>query len=359
MNLILLIILAITAAFVVSFTCSLLIVKIFPRLGLMDNPRRFGYKRRPVPLPGGIAIPLVFVLVTAIFLVADKHLLGFFLGILLLTIVSFWDDLRQISPVWRLLAQFFAGIILILSGIGIEVLSNPFGPDFDLTAWEIDAIRINGDYYQLTILSDLFTIIWVIVMVNTLNWLDGVPGLSASSGAAGGITLGILSLVVAPGSVIGQEGIAIMAFIFAAVLLGFLPFNVPPIKMLLGDSGAMPIGFILGVLAIISGGKVATAFLVLALPILDAFWVGLSRFFRGQKPWEGKDKSHLHDKLMLLGWSERQILLLFFTISVFLGVSSLFLQTFGKLVLIFSLVLSFVLFRFLIERKLNIYSKNP
>lgn len=346
------IILASVSAFVLSFLLSLAVLKLFPRWGLMDNPKKYGYTRAPIPLSGGVVIPLVFALITLLFLPFEKHLFALTFGAVALAGVSFWDDRGGLSPVFRLGFQLFLALFVVVFGVGIEVISNPLGGHFDLTAYEIN-IPWRGIFYQITVWADLFTIIWLIAMINTLNWLDGVVGLSAGTALAGGITLGVLSLT----SLVNQPEIALLSFVFSAAILGFLFFNFPPPKMLLGDAGAMPLGFILAVLAIFSGGKVATAFLVLALPLLDAFWVAFSRLVRGKKPWEGRDKAHLHDRLLLLGWSERQIFFLFFAVAVSLGVSSLLIATFGKGVMILAVLLGFLAFRFWVERTLNLVKK--
>lgn len=340
------IIIASILAFVLSFAGSFLVLKLFPKWGLLDRPWKYGHQREPIPYPAGVIIPVVFCILIAIFLPFDKHLLALIAGILILTITAFIDDRKGLPAWFRLFVQLAVALGLVIAGIGIEVISNPLGGEFLLNKWEIN-IPINDIFYQITLPSDLFTIIWVIVMVNTLNWLDGVVGLSAGTTAAGGITLGILSLT----PLVSQPEIAILAFILAFCCLGFLPFNIAPPKMLLGDSGAMPIGFILATLAIFSGGKVATALLVLALPVLDAFWVGTYRIMHGQNPLSGKDKVHLHDRLLMIGWHERSIFLLFFLTAVFLGTFSLFIATLGKGILIFCLLASFVSFRFWIERK--------
>lgn len=343
------IILASLSAFSLSLLIAFFIKKQFPKWGFMDHPEKYGHKRSSVPLPGGVGMPLVFCLISLIFLPFEKHIFGFVLAVLILTAVSFWDDRKNISPFIRLGVQVFAGLILVIFGVGIEVISNPFGGYLQLNAWEIDVIKWKGDFYQFSVIADLFTIAWVVIMANTLNWLDGVPGLSAGTAAAGGITLGFLSLT----SMVNQPEIALLSFVFAGAIFAFLPFNIPPIKMLLGDAGAMPLGFILAVLAIFSGGKVATAFLVLALPILDAVWVALYRLSKGVKPWQGRDKAHLHDKLLMLHWSERQIFILFFLVSVFLGVSSLFLHTLSKGILILTIAVVFIVFRFWLEKKVK------
>jgi len=338
------IILGIIISFFLSLLTSFFILKKFPQWNFLDNPKKFNFSRKPVPLPGGVGIPVIFALVAILFLPLEKHIIGFSTAVLLLTLICFLDDRKGLKPILRLILQIIIALILIASGIGIEVISNPFGGHIDLSIFKINAFYWQGDFYQITVLADLFTIAWVLILINTLNWLDGVVGLSTLSAASSGIVLGILSLT----EKVNQPEIAFLSFIFAAAVFGFLPFNIPPVKMLLGDAGAMPLGLIIAVLAIFSGGKVATAFLVLALPILDAFFVIIFRLVQRKKPWEGKDQAHLHDRLLAKGWSEKQILLLFFLVAIFLGIVTLFLGTLGKTVLIILISLLFLFFRFIV-----------
>ena len=346
-------------ALLASVAVSFLILQIFPKLGLLDRPEKFGLSRRPIPLPGGVGLVLVFLLFLALnhfwapgvfqdaALLAhfQKQIWGLALAILLLATICFFDDRVGLSVILRLAGQVLAALILIAFGVGIEAISNPFGVAFDLTGFEIDFLKIGGNWHQINPVADSITIIWVVLLVNVSNWLDGVRGLTAGVNFAGGIVLGILALSES----VGQGEIAILSFVFAFCVLGFLPFNLPPARMLLGDTGAMPMGLILAVLAILSGGKLATAFLVFALPIFDAVWVFFWRLKQGRLPWQGRDKAHLHDRLLERNFSEKFIFLIFFSFSSLLGLSALWLHTLGKVVLVGIFGILFLIFRWSLD----------
>ena len=299
-------------AFVASVAISFLILKFFPKLGFVDSPEKFNFKRKPIPLPGGVGAILVFVFLVIFsheilrenfseklqnFAHFQKQIAAFLIAIIFLTTVSFVDDRKNLSPILRIGAQICAAGILIFGGIGIDFVSNPFGDGvFDLRKFEIDVFKFRGDFYQFNFVADFLTIFWVIFLTNCANWLDGVVGLSPTSCGFSAVILGILSL----SKNVAQNEIAILAFIFAGAIFGFLIFNFPPPRMLFGDAGAMPAGFILAVLAIFSGGKIATAFLVFAVPIFDAIFVIFWRLKSGRKIWCGRDGAHFHDELLRL-----------------------------------------------------------
>ena len=172
------------------------------------------------------------------------------------------------------------------------------------------------------------TVIWVVAVLETTKFLDGLDGLAGGVGLAASATLAILSLVL-PG---GNEPTAQLAAILAGALGGFLFFNLPPARAYLGEGGAAVIGFLLATLAIFTGGKVATAFLVLGLPAADAFRVVVSRLLKGRKPWQaGRD--HLHHLLADAGLGAKGAALLLFLAAAALGAATFFLSIAGKIAL--------------------------
>ncbi len=318
--------------FFLSGIIGIAVLHLFPKWGLLDNPQKYGHERDPIPLPGGIAPVLALLFVVTLFFPQDLKYTGLILAALLIATVSFWDDRRQVSPLIRLLVHFGAALIVIASGIAIRYVSNPLGGSVDLEA-------------VFFLLPTIVTAVWLVGFANVMNWLDGVPGLSSASSAAAGIFLGLLSLTPE----VDQPEIAKLSFVFAAAAGGFLLFNFPPPKMLLGDTGAMTFGFFLACISVFSGGKMATVFIVLALPMLDASYVLLRRILRGSNPLRGQDNLHLHDRLAQIGFSNREILFLFVSLSLFLGWLSLQLATIGKLILIGVFASSFLLFSWWLE----------
>jgi UDP-GlcNAc:undecaprenyl-phosphate GlcNAc-1-phosphate transferase len=319
--------------FALSGLFSVLVLHFFARWRIVDRPHLYGLKRKPIPLPGGVAPVAAFLLALLLFFPFDVKIIGLFFGLLLIAIISFLDDRYHLAPLLRLAVHLVAAAIVAYAGIRIEYLGNPFGATLELT--EI-----------FFLLPHFITIVWLVGFANVLNWLDGVPGLSAASAASAGIFLGILSV----SAVVDQPQTALLSLIFAASALGFVLFNLPPPKMLLGDTGAMVFGFTLASISVFSGGKMATAFIVLALPLLDAAYVLTRRILSGKNPLKGKDNLHLHDRLAELGLADREILLIFLVLSILLGYLSLQLQTVGKAVLIASVALLFLLISYLIEK---------
>jgi UDP-N-acetylmuramyl pentapeptide phosphotransferase/UDP-N-acetylglucosamine-1-phosphate transferase len=193
---------------------------------------------------------------------------------------------------------------------------------------------------------------WIILVMNAINWADGIDGL------AGGITLitsaTILILSLRPE--VNQPFIAILCIIFIGTVLGFLIFNFNPAKIMAGTSGAMFMGFVLAVLAVFSGTKIATALLVLAIPIIDSLWV-IGERFRNHKSIFKPDRNHLHYKLIKLGWSERKIVLSYWAITFLIALVALNTRAFGKgiVLVITAIIMIFILI--IVNRKISALNK--
>ncbi|MEK7127006.1 MAG: MraY family glycosyltransferase [Patescibacteria group bacterium] len=322
-------------AFGLAFLLILLALKIFPKFGLMDRPEKYGLTRAPIPYYGGLAIFLAFIVSVFLFVPMTRELWGLILGAVLIVFVGFFDDLIGLSPWVRLFVQFLACVLLVIGGVGILSINFPF-----IGVIEFDSPVVFG----VMILSVLFTIFWVVAITNTMNFVDGISGLSSGVAFVAGLTLFFLSihpnLHENPSS---QIPVAILSLIIAMVALGFLIFDFPKAKILMGDTGSTFLGFVLASLAIFSGGKVATAFLVLGIPILDMLWVVVRRMIGGQKFWKG-DKKHMHHRLLEAGLSEKSIVVIYLLITAFFGFSAVMLvSSKQKFFMITALVLLMVL----------------
>jgi UDP-GlcNAc:undecaprenyl-phosphate/decaprenyl-phosphate GlcNAc-1-phosphate transferase len=319
------------SAFLLTLLVVWIGVKGFPRLGLMDRPQKYGLKRAPIPYPGGILLVLVFIALCLVFFEPTAKLVGLLLGVALLGVVSFIDDRLGLSPWVRLLNQIVVAVIVSASGIGIYSISNPFGGILKLDTIQV-ALDVGPVHHTLLLFSSLFTIVWIVLIVNTMNWLDGVPGLVSGISAIGSFTLFFLSI----SPLVNQPEVATLALIVGAMALAFWLFDFYPPKILIGDSGTMFFGLLLAVMAIFSGGKIATAFLILGFAILDALYVIVYRLYRRQAPWKGgewdkyRKAVHLHHRLLASGFSERQVLLMIYGISAIFGITALFIGTKGK-----------------------------
>lgn len=280
---------------------------------------------------GGSAVIIAFLL--AIFfnqdLFTDKPLIGLIFASVVILIYGLIDDFKDLKPSCQFLFQSVAAIILMASGVKIDYVTNPFGGVFRLDIWQVCL----GSEFCWPVLGMLLIFFWLLAVMNVMNWLDGIDGLASGVGLIGSFVLFFLSLT----SIVNQPPLAILSAALGGALFGFLLYNIHPAKIFLGTSGSIFIGFILGALAVFSGGKIATALMILGLPFLDALWVIWWRFKNGFSIFK-PDKKHLHHKLLELGFSQNQIVIFFALISVSLGISALFLQSLGKMIALFVLM---------------------
>lgn len=329
MSLIFLNIFIVTLAVSVIFT--LIIKNIALSLKVIDLPdgaRKIHQK--PMPLLGGIAIFLAFWLVAGYFLffyqiygmeLLAKKMIGVFLASLILVIMGAIDDKKQLSAKLRLIITIVAALLAIGWGLGLEKITNPLGGVLNLSFWPI---KIGGGTFYL--LAEILIFIWLMGMMYTTKILDGLDGLSTGTAFIGAVVIFFLSNSVK----YFQPNVAILSLIFAGSCLGFLLFNFYPAKIFLGEGGSLFIGLMLGVLAIISGGKVATALLVMAIPILDLGRVVYVRIKNKQSIFKG-DREHLHFRLLDSGLSHRNTVLFLYFLAFLFGITTLFLQSAQKL----------------------------
>ena len=193
-------------------------------------------------------------------------------------------------------------------GLVIDQFNNPFG----------------GVIHLPLIVAIGFTLFWIVGFMNTLNWMDGLDGLAGSVTLVAAAVLFFHTFFRPPGD--PQFTISLLPAALGGAVIGFLPFNWHPARIIMGDVGAMFLGFTLAVISIIGGAKIATALLALWLPILDVAWVIVYRVLNGRSPLKA-DRGHLHHRLLDLGWTQRQIVLLFTGISAAMGSASLFIHT--------------------------------
>jgi UDP-N-acetylmuramyl pentapeptide phosphotransferase/UDP-N-acetylglucosamine-1-phosphate transferase len=175
------------------------------------------------------------------------------------------------------------------------------------------------------VLAVLFTLVWIVGMTNAINWIDGLDGLAAGVSLVACVVLFIVTLFPRDATS-GQYTLAYLPLILGAAILGFLPFNVHPARIFMGDSGAMFLGFTLAILSIIGGAKIASALLVLGIPLLDAAYLIIYRLLRGRSPMSA-DRGHLHHRLLDLGLSQQQVVMVFYLLSAAFGVLAFLLPS--------------------------------
>lgn len=257
-----------------------------------------------------LAGPVIIIVITlASFLVLlDDELLraGVTLAAVLTLIIGTLDERHNLSPGVQLLGQALIVSTVVLTGWTIPYITNPLGP---------------GIIYLPTVIGALLAALWLIILMNTINWLDGSDGLAGSVGVVAFITLIAISLL--PTTYDTQT--LFLALIGLGATAAFLVWNWPPAKVYLGTTGSWWLGLYLGLVAIAGQGKIATTVLVLALPLLDAIYVIIKRLLAGQPPWRGDTASHFHHRLRARGVSPRAICLIAAAVSAILGAGALLL----------------------------------
>jgi len=305
------------SAFLVTALAYTLALKFFPRVGLLDFPERYRLKRRRLPYPGGLVASLVFLAFFASTQNIGLKESGVMIAVILLTIVSFVDDRTPLPSAARLLGHILVALILFKAGAQIYTITNPLGGIIKL-----DSIIVSlGPFGSHPIVSLMFTLAWLLLTINALNWFDGIPGQVNVISTIGFLMLGMLAYFRND-----QPEIAAIAFILTGIAAAGIFFDFPPAKMILGDTGSMFFGLMLGLIGIYQGGKVATAFLALGIPLLDAAFVIIRRMMRGTSPFSG-GRDHLHHLLLDRGMSERSVILLTAAIGSAFGAAALFMNT--------------------------------
>jgi len=231
------------------------------------------------------------------------------------------DDKFNLKPFHQLFYQAGAAIVLLLVNDTINHIKLPIVGLVFLPFW----------------LNYLLSFLWIVIVINAFNWFDGLDGLAGGVGFIGMMVLFFLSL----SPLVAQPQTATIALLAAGIVLGFLFFNFYPAKVYLGSVGSGSIGLMLALLAIYSGGKMATAALILGIPLLDFIYVTFSRIMNKRLPWRGGDRRHLHYRLLDAGLSERKIVLLMYTLSASFGVLALTLQTDIKILALMLLIFIF------------------
>jgi UDP-GlcNAc:undecaprenyl-phosphate GlcNAc-1-phosphate transferase len=331
-------------SFFLSVFIILILRFVFRKLNWLDKPERFGHQRKPVPYGMGIVFFFVFLILSLSFLQPSAKLILLLLSSGVLCVVSFLDD-RLGLPAWfRLLVQIICAATVVLAGVGVPAISNPFGNPIvlDSIKWNLDLVF---SVLRIEPIADLVAIFWIVFVVNAMNWLDGAPGIVSGIST---ISCAVIYLLASMAGihVIDQTDLLTMVLIVGASSFAFLLFDFPKPKILMGDSGAMFLGFMISVMAMYSGGKMATAVIVLAFPILDAIWTITRRILTCQSPFRG-DFQHFHHELMKAGLSEREVNVFYYIVSLGFGAFTLYLQSFGKLlaiIILFVLMLSIRLF---------------
>lgn len=297
------------AAFASAFGVSLLgtpyAKKLSIRVGAIDYPRDRGMHTEPIPRMGGIAIVLGFMVtmgILAVFLpdVRTKQFAGFVAGALVIAVTGVVDDIFTLRARNKLLLQILAAMVVVLTGTRIDVVLHP------ITTY-------------LESLSGPITLFWIIGVTNAVNLIDGVDGLAVGISSIGALCLMVLCVIS------GSQLAVVLTAALAGSCLGFLPRNFSPAEVIMGDTGALFLGFVLSVSSIIGVFKgyallaVLIAVFALALPITDTLFAIIRRAIN-KKPIMEADRGHLHHRLIDAGYSHKQAVIILYGLNLLTGV---------------------------------------
>lgn len=340
---------------ILSFLGSLFSLKLANHFQILDKPSSNPDRKNqliPVPLVGSTGFVLVCTIATALLWLGFKYnlvnfpaliypfrLIWVLVGIWILFIVGLLDDLAIIKPIWYFCGVFVAILVAVFGGsLRIEVLSYPFN--------SVNFTQINLPFLGLIWnfdLSQILAFLWISLCLCATKFVDGSDGLCSIIGIISLLTISSTSLLPS----VGQPLIAVFALVWVGGLIGFLPFNFPNAQSYLGDGGSTIIGFVIGVLSILGGAKVATVGTVLGWFILDIILVMIVRISLGQSILKGDNKLHWHHRLAGFGFSKLQILIFTTIILLFSSHFGLYLSTVFKFWLIlFQLIILTLIFAF-------------
>lgn len=325
-------------ALILSSSITSLTIQAYRSLGLVDKSTKKDHPKhihtKPVPRGGGIPIFIAMLFSVFLFSTFDQHMVGIFSGAFILLALGVLDDIFDLSPYLRLILGFAAAGLVVFSGIGIDFISNPFGDgviqlnqlQYEFTFW--------GQIRIFSVWSDLLAIFWIVWAMNFVNMgakgLDGqLPGIVMIAA----VVMGILSFRFINDVTAWPS--TFLAFALAGAYGGFLLFNYYPQKIMPGWGGGSLAGFFLAVLSILSGAKVATALIVLGVPLMDVIYAVIRRLYSRKSPVWGDDK-HLHHFLLRLGWGKRRVAVFYWFVTAILGAIALQLNSEAK---VYTLVL--------------------
>ncbi|HNV97186.1 MAG TPA: MraY family glycosyltransferase [bacterium] len=329
-----------------GYIFSILMIELSFKLKILDIPNE---KRKihslPTPLLGGVGIYLSFLISVILFFVFNhffdfeivinySQIIGVLIAGLIIIVGGIMDDKYNLSPIKQILFVLLACFVIIIFGTQIKFITRPGGGILDLTIGEFQLFGMN--FY---ILGIIITFLWLLITTNATKLLDGLDGLCSGITSIGLIMLFIVSLFWDKSNSFTPN----IILIFLGAVIGFLILNFNPAKIFLGNGGSNLLGIMIGFFAVATGAKIATALLVMGLPLLDMILVIIQRLKNHEHPFTHADRKHLHFKLIDYGFSVKRAVFFMYLASFTFGVIALFQDTIGKITMLFVLLIFFSL----------------
>lgn len=329
-----------------GYIFSLLMIELSFKLKILDIPNE---KRKihslPTPLLGGVGIYLSFLISVILFFIFNNYfdfgisinylqIIGVLIAGLIIIIGGVLDDKYNLSPIKQTLFVLLACFVIIICGTQIKFITRPGGGILDLTIGQFQLFGMN--FYAIGV---IITFLWLLITTNATKLLDGLDGLCGGITSIAMLMLFIVSLSWDSANSFTPN----LILIFLGAIIGFLILNFNPAKIFLGNGGSNLLGIMIGFFAVATGAKIATALLVMGLPLLDMVLVILQRLKNHEHPFAHADRKHLHFKLIDHGFSIKKAVLFMYLSSFTFGVTALFQDTIGKIIMLFALIVFFSL----------------
>lgn len=305
-----------------------IMIKISLKINATDKPNHRKVHTNPIPTLGGLVIFTGFMIGVIIIQPVSSHHLAIVAGAWLIILLGFFDDMYDLSPKVKFLAQLVAAMLVVFwGGLQVEFINLPF-----------------GGQVQFGLLSSLITIFWIVGITNAMNLIDGLDGLAAGVSSIALFTIGGMGLIM------GDVYVSTMALILFFSTVGFLPYNFFPAKIFMGDTGALFLGYMISVLALLGFKNVTIIsfiipIFILAVPISDTL-IAMVRRYINKQPISSPDSSHLHHRLVKSGLTHRQTVLFIYTLSGMFSLAAILfsMTTIWGSILIFLISMFVILF---------------
>ena len=311
--------LALLAALVVSFLMTPVVKTFAYKVGAVDVPKDARRMHKvPIPRLGGLAIFIGFMVSVLILgnVRGNGQMQSILLGSVIIVVLGVVDDIMALPAMLKFVVQIAAALIPALNGVVIQAFSNP-------------NIFSDSLYWVLGPLSVPFTVLWIVAITNAVNLIDGLDGLANGVSAISATTMLVIALLAS------EAEVAVIMAALVGACVGFMPYNLNPAKMFMGDTGATFLGYILATMSIQGLFKFyavisfAVPFLILGLPIFDTAFAFIRRIAHGQSPMHA-DRGHIHHRLIDMGLNQKQAVATLYVISAMLGLSAVVLTTGGE-----------------------------
>lgn len=335
--------LAFAVSLLVAYVMTPPVKRFAEKVGAIDVPRD---NRRvhdhPIPRMGGLAIFIGFVLSLIFFVPMSTKVLGLLVGSVIIAVMGGVDDIVSLNPWVKLAGQIVAALVAIRCGLVFDVISNP-------------NIFAEETYIEIGWLSIPLTMLWIVGCTNAVNLIDGLDGLAVGVSAISSMTMLIVSLFVS------EPVVSIILAALTGACLGFMPYNLNPAKIFMGDVGSQLLGFVLSTASIMGLFKlhaIITFFvplLALALPLADTIFAFFRRILHGQSPFKA-DKGHFHHRLLAMGLNQKQVVAVLYGISAVLGLLAVLMAGDSMAVKIICLVAAFIIS---LGIWLKVFNNNP